>query len=181
MLAARYVPGNERLVLDRNYPIRELKDNEILLKVAASGVCHTDVAVLSGVLLDTRTWVMGHEASGIPVKYVCPTLAMGRTTCIIHRLGSKVDPQVVQKGKLYSILEADGCTHGINGGPALLNSLGLGKDGAYAEYVITTADTLVPVVSFKRLHPFFLNGFDCGIYSQMVSHRRWLPSPATRV
>ncbi|KAJ7910474.1 hypothetical protein B0H13DRAFT_2012154 [Mycena leptocephala] len=128
MLAARYVPGNERLVLDRNYPIRELKDNEILLKVAASGVCHTDVAVLSGVLLDTRTWVMGHEASGIPVK-----------------LGSKVDPQVVQKGKLYSILEADGCTHGINGGPALLNSLGLGKDGAYAEYVITTADTLVPV------------------------------------
>jgi NADPH:quinone reductase-like Zn-dependent oxidoreductase len=86
---------------------------------------------------------------------VCPVSSKGRTTYIIHRLGSKVDPQVVQKGKLYSILEADGCTHGINGSPAFLNTIGLGKDGAYAEYIITTADTLVPVVSSKKATTFF--------------------------
>ncbi|KAJ7828001.1 hypothetical protein B0H13DRAFT_1656560 [Mycena leptocephala] len=128
MLAAVYVPGYERLVLDKNYPIRELEDNEILLKVAAAGVCHSDVAFLSGVTLDTRTFIMGHEACGVPVK-----------------LGSKVDNQVIQKGKLYSILLIDSCTHGANGYPALLSSVGLGKDGTYAEYVITTADELVPV------------------------------------
>lgn len=57
MLAAVYVPGNEKLVLNRNYPIRELEDNEILLKVAAAGVCHTDVAWLTGVFLDTRSFI----------------------------------------------------------------------------------------------------------------------------
>jgi hypothetical protein len=37
MLAAVFQPGNPRLVLDKNYPIRQLEDNEILLKVAAAG------------------------------------------------------------------------------------------------------------------------------------------------
>jgi hypothetical protein len=37
MLAASYQPGNQRLVLDKNYPIRELEDNEILVKIAATG------------------------------------------------------------------------------------------------------------------------------------------------
>ncbi|KAJ7659980.1 hypothetical protein B0H17DRAFT_1095640 [Mycena rosella] len=129
MLAAVYEPGNERLVLDKNYPIRELKDNEILLKVAAAGVCHSDVALLTGVTLDTRRYIFGHEACGIPVKSA----------------GVKVDSHAVQIDKLYSVLAIDGCVRGLNGGPALFNSIGIGKDGAYAEYIITTVDTLVPV------------------------------------
>ncbi|KAJ7487156.1 chaperonin 10-like protein [Mycena latifolia] len=128
MLAAVYQPGNDRLVLDKNYPIRDLKDDEILLKVAAAGVCHSDVLLLSGVALDTRKYIFGHEACGTPVK-----------------MGAKVDKHAVQIGKLYSILALDSCIHGLNGGPALFNSLGLGRDGAFAEYIITTADTLVPV------------------------------------
>ncbi|KAJ6552020.1 chaperonin 10-like protein [Mycena vulgaris] len=128
MFAAVYEPGNERLVLDRHYPVHDLKDDEILLKVAAAGVCHSDVTILTGVTLDTRSYILGHESCGIPVK-----------------LGPKVDPHVVQTGKLYSILALDSCVHGVNGGSALFNSLGIGRDGAYAEYIITTADTLVPV------------------------------------
>jgi hypothetical protein len=34
----------------------------------------------------------------------------------------------------------------MTGAPVLLAALGLGVDGVYAEYVITTADALVPVV-----------------------------------
>ncbi|KAJ7602761.1 hypothetical protein FB45DRAFT_219204 [Roridomyces roridus] len=128
MLAARYVPGHEKLVLDLAYPIRQLKDNEVLLKMAAAGVCHSDAALLSGVTLDTRTYVMGHEACGIPVK-----------------LGPKVDKHQVHLGKLYSALMLNGCTHGVNGASALLNSFGIGDDGSYAEYFITTFDLLVPV------------------------------------
>ncbi|KAF7371188.1 alcohol dehydrogenase [Mycena sanguinolenta] len=128
MFAAVYQPGNERLVLEKNYPIRELEDNEILMKVAACGVCHSDVELLTGVTLDTRTYAMGHESSGYPVK-----------------VGSKVDSNAVHIGELYSILPLDSCTHGVNGGPALFNMLGIGRDGAYADYVIVTADMLVPV------------------------------------
>ncbi|KAJ7611199.1 chaperonin 10-like protein [Roridomyces roridus] len=142
MLAARYVPGNEKLVLDRAYPIRELKDNEVLLKMVAAGVCHSDTALLSGVGLDTRTsptlvgdrclhrygYVMGHEACGMPVK-----------------LGAKVDKHQIHLGQLYSALNLNGCTHGLNGASALLNSFGIGNHGSYAEYYITTSDLLVPV------------------------------------
>ncbi|KAJ7611195.1 chaperonin 10-like protein [Roridomyces roridus] len=128
MLAARIVPGNERLVLDKAYPIHELKDNEVLLKMAAAGVCHSDVTLLSGVTLDTRTYVLGHEACGVVVK-----------------LGSDVEKHHIHIGKLYSVLIGDGCTHGINGGPALFNSFGIGNDGAFAEYFIVTFDLLVPV------------------------------------
>ncbi|KAK7031842.1 alcohol dehydrogenase [Favolaschia claudopus] len=128
MFAALYQPGNSSLVLDPNYPIRELEDNEILLKISATGVCRSDVEILTGVTLDTRTYVFGHEPSGVPVK-----------------LGAKVDPNTIQLGKLYSVLPVDGCVHGIQGGPALFNALGLGKDGAYAEFVIVTPDLLVPV------------------------------------
>ncbi|KAJ7654695.1 GroES-like protein [Mycena polygramma] len=128
MLAAVYQPGNSTLVLDSAYKIRELKDNEILIKIAAAGVCHSDVELLSGAILDTRSWIAGHENCGTPVK-----------------LGSKVDSAKVHIGQLYSILALDSCVHGLNGGPALFNAIGLGRDGGYAEYVITTADTLVPV------------------------------------
>jgi NADPH:quinone reductase-like Zn-dependent oxidoreductase len=37
MLAAVYHPGNDNLLLDKQYPIRELQDDEILLKVSACG------------------------------------------------------------------------------------------------------------------------------------------------
>ena len=40
MLAAVYQPGNDNLVLEKNYPIRELEDNEVLIKIAAAGGMH---------------------------------------------------------------------------------------------------------------------------------------------
>ncbi|KAJ7108250.1 hypothetical protein C8R44DRAFT_885015 [Mycena epipterygia] len=36
MLAAVYHPGNDILVLEKNYPIRELEDHEVLLKFATA-------------------------------------------------------------------------------------------------------------------------------------------------
>ena len=38
-------------------------------------VCHSDVTLLSGQALDTRTYVMGHEFSGVVVELV-PTYTM---------------------------------------------------------------------------------------------------------
>ncbi|KAJ6516876.1 chaperonin 10-like protein [Mycena vitilis] len=128
MLAAIYVPGNDNLEMNDKYPIRELQDNEVLLKVLAAGVCHTDVTILSGVALDTRSYVLGHEGCGMPVK-----------------LGPKVDKATAQLGQRYSILSV-GCIHGMPGGtPASVGAIGVGKDGSFAEYVIASADLLVPV------------------------------------
>ncbi|KAF7350736.1 alcohol dehydrogenase [Mycena sanguinolenta] len=119
MIAAVYKPGYVDLVLEKDYPIRKIEDDEILLKVSACGVCHSDVFFLSGVGLDTRTYVLGHEISGKPVQ-----------------LGSKVDKKI-QIGKLYSVF----LTVSI---PAD-TTIGTGADGGYAQYVIVKPENLVEV------------------------------------
>ncbi|KAJ6476532.1 chaperonin 10-like protein [Mycena vitilis] len=117
MFAAVYQPGNDNLVLDKKYPIRELQDGEVLLRITAAGVCHTDAAVLNGVALDTRK----------------------------SRLGPKVDASDVEIGKLYSVLIFDGCVKGLTAQPGTIPPvIGVGKDGAFAQYMITDAAALVP-------------------------------------
>ncbi|KAJ7177265.1 hypothetical protein C8R43DRAFT_872482, partial [Mycena crocata] len=97
----------------------------ILLKVSACGVCHSDVRLLTGASLDTRSYVYGHEISAVPVRYT-------------------LDTSLIKLGKLYSVLTPDSCDHSINGGPAFINTLGLGVKGGYAEYVIVKAVNLIP-------------------------------------
>ncbi|KAF7332739.1 alcohol dehydrogenase [Mycena kentingensis (nom. inval.)] len=128
MLAAAYEPGHINTVLQRKYPIRELKDDEILLKVSACGVCHSDVWLLSGAFPERKPFILGHDISGTPVLH-----------------GSTINPSKVKLGRLYSVLNPACGTMGINGGPASANLLGLGLDGGYAEYVICKEPSLVPV------------------------------------
>ncbi|KAJ7611414.1 hypothetical protein DFH06DRAFT_1016065 [Mycena polygramma] len=121
MVAAVYHPGNNNLVIDKKYPIRPLEEDEILLKVSACGVCHSDVSTLTGVALDTRKYIYGHEISGVPV-----------------RLGSEVDSGITL-GKLYSVLTPNNHDHGvpgptlqgINSGSVLFNTIGMGVNGGY--------------------------------------------------
>ena len=41
------------------------KDGEVLVKVAASGVCHSDISVIDGVIPFPLPAVLGHEGSGV--------------------------------------------------------------------------------------------------------------------
>ncbi len=87
MFSASYQGGNTDLVINKAHPVPVPKRGEVLIKVSASGgtlslllyvryvhdlttvfeVCHSDVAILSGVALDSRTYIMGHEFCGVPV------------------------------------------------------------------------------------------------------------------
>ncbi|KAF9032130.1 GroES-like protein [Hymenopellis radicata] len=128
MFSASYEEGHTALVIDKAHPVPTPKKGEVLIKVSASGVCHTDVAVLSGAVLDTRTYIMGHEFCGVPVAH-----------------GEGVDPTKAKFGKLYTITTITPCVHGTMGLPVPLNIEGLGHDGAYADYVVVPQDQLVPV------------------------------------
>ena len=64
MRAAVYVPGNNELVLETK-PVPTPKPNQVLLKVVASGVCHSDTFVLSAAIPDPRTYTLGHENVGV--------------------------------------------------------------------------------------------------------------------
>ena len=48
--------------------IEEPRDNEILVKVVATGVCHTDLVVRDGMLPTPLPVVLGHEGAGIVEK-----------------------------------------------------------------------------------------------------------------
>lgn len=51
-----------------NIHIEEPRENEILVKIVATGVCHTDMAVMAGILPTPMPVVLGHEGAGIVEK-----------------------------------------------------------------------------------------------------------------
>jgi hypothetical protein len=71
-----------------------------------------------------------------------------------NRLGSQVDKRI-ELNKLYSVLAMDKHTRGTKSQPAMFNTIGLGTDGGYAEYVIVKADNLVEVVRHCILSEMF--------------------------
>jgi len=48
--------------------IEEPRDNEILVKMVATGICHTDLSVVAGYLPTPLPAVLGHEGAGIVEK-----------------------------------------------------------------------------------------------------------------
>ncbi|THU97199.1 GroES-like protein [Dendrothele bispora CBS 962.96] len=128
--AALYRPGDINLNIIHDYPVPKPGKGEVLLKVLAAGVCHSDTTLLSGALLDTRTYVLGHEIAGEVVEY-----------------GEGVNRDHIRMKQLYIILAADHKDHGMNGSAAFLNSIGIGMDGGFAEYLKVRTDNLVPAPS----------------------------------
>ncbi|KAJ7577394.1 GroES-like protein [Mycena floridula] len=128
MLAAVYQPGDDNLVLEKHHAVTGPKAGEVLLKVAACGVCHSDVLYIGGSPLEPRSFALGHEIAGYPVE-----------------LGEGVDPTIIKKNQLYIVLAITPCSHGVNGGAAGSNSTGIGLDGGYAEYVTVRIDQLIEV------------------------------------
>ena len=67
MRAAVYRPGNLNPVTE-HVPVPQPGRGQVLLKIAACGACHSDVLLLTEALIDERTYILGHEISGYPVK-----------------------------------------------------------------------------------------------------------------
>ncbi|WP_291313415.1 NAD(P)-dependent alcohol dehydrogenase [Corynebacterium sp. UBA2622] len=116
--------------------------NEVLLKVAGSGACHSDVAIFNefdeGMLpvLDPE-YTLGHEISGW-----------------VEEVGAGVTG--LEKGEAYLVYGPTGCgrcdwcakgaeTYCRHPEEAGASAMGLGRDGGMAEYVLVPARNLVPL------------------------------------
>lgn len=64
MRSAVLNPSTTTLSLDEVAPT-ELKPDEVLIEIAGVGICHTDLAVIDGVLPLPTPIVLGHEGSGV--------------------------------------------------------------------------------------------------------------------
>ncbi|CDO68384.1 hypothetical protein BN946_scf184815.g31 [Trametes cinnabarina] len=124
MVAYCFVPGitePQRTMM----PIPTPATNEVLIKVLAAGVCHTDVHVLEASvtqLLIPGSFIMGHEGAGIVVG---------------HGEDVAADPAHAQRLAVGTRGFANVCFE--------TPAIGLGVDGFWAEYVKVRASTVVPV------------------------------------
>ncbi|CDO75112.1 hypothetical protein BN946_scf185010.g37 [Trametes cinnabarina] len=126
MRAAVYRPGHFNLAIENNFPVPEPGPGQVLLKVAACGVCHSDVLWLTNAMIDDRTYIFGHEVVGYPAK---------------------IGPDVkgIREGRLYSVHAITPCVQGTVALPLIEQAVGLGRNGGYAEYVLVEAPQLIPV------------------------------------
>ncbi len=95
--------------------------DELLVRVAACGVCGTDRAIYRGEYAVRYPIILGHELAGTVV-------AMGAdTTGFDNGDRVTVDPNVVDDTCYY-------CRHGVDHLCSGLNPLGVGRSGGFAEF-----------------------------------------------
>ncbi|KAF5491805.1 alcohol dehydrogenase [Colletotrichum siamense] len=115
-------------------PVPTPQNNQVLVKVKACGICHTDCNIVSGI--DTtffwkRPIILGHEIAGVVVS------------CGADITKFKVGDAVV------SVITPK---HPVELGD-VVDSPGIGRDGGFAEYVVLSEDRTLPIpygVSFAQ-------------------------------
>ena len=135
MRAARFHPG-EGLRIEE-VPRPEVGAGEVLVEVAACGVCHSDLHVLDGDLPLVEPRVLGHEVAGTVAETGTGVdLAAGTDVAVFGGWGCR---------------DCGVCARGDDQLCNLTNWLGIGHDGGYAEYLrVPTADYCLPL---EELNP----------------------------
>ena len=133
MRAVRYTGPRQPLVL-AEVPRRDPGPGELLVRVTAAGICHTELHFLSGLLdLGVAPITLGHEV-------------VGR----VEAVGAGVDAaRVGERVIVYYYVGCGRCAHCRVGDeqlcPALAAEYGFLSDGGYAEYVTVPARNAVPL------------------------------------
>lgn len=141
MIAFRYYP-KETTAVRETLPIPTPKPDEVIVKILAGGVCHSDLGILdpSGSTGEwTNPFTLGHEGAGV-----------------IHSLGSqatRTHPNL-KEGTYVAILGPDPCFKATCGVCSIGKDnicsttdqwYGIGRDGAWAEYCAVRAACAIPV------------------------------------
>lgn len=132
MKAVRYYGPNKPLKVEE-IALPKIKDNEVLVKVKAAGICHTDLHFLDGTLTPWKgelPLILGHEIAGE-----------------VYEIGKNV--KKVKKGDRVVVNNNIGCgaceyckTGHQNICPSL-DQIGFTVDGGYAEYVKAPEGNLI--------------------------------------
>lgn len=131
MKAARFYKVNEPLQID-SVSIPSIKEDEVLIKVRAVGLCGSDVSIVYGGYINTsyQPITLGHEASGIVVE----TGAQVKE----WKTGDRVS--------MTSIVSCNSCPNCLDHNEDLCTKptlIGVHHDGALAEYLAVPAKNLV--------------------------------------
>lgn len=122
MLAAIF-RGDKNIKVE-DVPLREIKNDELLIKVHACGVCGTDHHIVSGEAHSIPPIILGHEFAGVVVE------AGSDTNNFMQGDHVAVDPNI----------SCGYCEYCLSGKPnhcRNLSAIGVDTDGGFAEFCIT--------------------------------------------
>jgi propanol-preferring alcohol dehydrogenase len=133
MRAVRYHGPKQPLRLE-SVPKPSPKAGEVLVKISAAGICHTELHFLSGLLnLGVQPITLGHEMVGV-----------------VEAAGAGVEsPKAGDRVILYYYVGCGRCAHCLVGDEHLCDALraeyGFVADGGFAEYATAPARNAVPL------------------------------------
>ena len=142
-------------------------ENQVLLKVHASGICYTDVHQTKGELPVNYPCILGHEPVGEIVE-----LGPGVRS---RKLGDRVGVPWVQAG----CGSCEWCLRGKNAFCRKSFGTSASMQGGHAEYMVVWADGTMPIpkeLSYEEAAPIF-----CAGYTVWSGLRIAEPQPAERV
>ncbi len=127
--------GPEKPLKIEDVPAPQISQEEALIKIAACGVCHTDLHYLEGVpTFKKPPVILGHEASGTVAK-------VGEKVTNVKEDDRVLVPPVLTCGHCYS------CRIGRENLCRNIIMIGNSIDGAYAEYMKVPAKDLIKLPS----------------------------------
>jgi L-iditol 2-dehydrogenase len=129
---AAVLEAPRRLVL-REQPTPDLGSSQVLVRIAATALCHTDLAIYTGEHPGiNHPLVMGHEATGV-----------------VEAVGAEADPALLGRRVLINPIVACGacdcCARGRGNLCRRAGLFGRELDGSLAEHVAVPARSLCPL------------------------------------
>jgi D-arabinitol dehydrogenase (NADP+) len=142
----------------RELDVREAPDpepgpNEVLVRVAACGICGTDQHIYEGDFFPSYPLIGGHELAG-------EVVALGpQSVETVVRAGDRVavDPSLFC-GSCFFCQRAQG-NHCLN-----WNAIGVTRDGGFAEYVVAPTANVYPVGEMPYEVAAFIEPISCVVY-----------------
>lgn len=140
MKAVRLVAPNEPLEL-QEIPIPEIGNKDVLIKIKAAGICHSDVHYRAGISAPGFLPItMGHEVAGQ-----------------VEKIGKSVtNVKVGDRVCLHYLVTCGECQYCVSGNEQFCRSakmLGHHIDGGYAEYIAVPAKNAIQlpdVISYEQ-------------------------------
>ena len=151
MKAAYYQARRELSI--REAPDPEPGPNEVLVRVAACGICGTDQHIYEGEFFPSYPLIGGHELAG-------EVVAIGpQKVETALRVGDRVavDPSLFC-GTCFFCQRAQG-NHCLN-----WNAIGVTRDGGFAEYVVAPTANVYPVGDMDFEVAAFIEPISCVVY-----------------
>jgi len=166
-MKAAVVPAANSKWIVQEVPVPKPAENQVLIRIRASGLCYTDVHITHGHIPTEFPRTIGHEPVGDIVE-----LGPGVRT---RRVGDRVGVPWIQA----SCGRCEWCQRGRPMFCAQGIGTGVQIPGSHAEYMIAFADAtaLLPdTLSYEQAAPIFCAGYT------VWSGLRWAdPKPAERV